>query len=295
MRLRILILPVVLFTLFAFGCASQQTSPPDQGSGWGEARPDISRYRYEIYYVKKDDTLRSIARRLEVSWREILRINDCSPEDLEVGETLLIPFPLGSDRHVKQEQFRFPALPGQKQYRGITIVLDPGHGGKDPGAISPIGLQEKDVNLAVSERVEELLKRSGFTVIMTRKSDAFIELDRRAEIANKKKADLFVSIHADSSPRSSPRGYTLYVSRAASPKGRSAAKAVAKGLRASGIASRGVREADYRVLVRTECPAILVEMGFLSNKREAKMLRSRATQKRLAECIVAGIKNFFGP
>ena len=80
-----------------------------------------------------------------------------------------------------------------------TVVIDAGHGGKDPGAISVKGFYEKPVNLSVARKVAAKLKQCGLRVVMTRSSDRFVELERRAEIANQYRADLFVSVHADSS------------------------------------------------------------------------------------------------
>jgi N-acetylmuramoyl-L-alanine amidase len=175
------------------------------------------------------------------------------------------------------------------------IVVDPGHGGRDPGAISPIGLQEKDVNLAVSLELNRLLAAQGFDVTMTRQSDVFVELDERAAIANRVRADLFVSINADSCRNPAARGYTLYVCHGASSQSHAAAQSVADALAGNGIASRGVRKANYRVLVKTDGPAVLVELGYLSNRQEAISLRDRAMQQRLARCIASGIQRLFEP
>jgi N-acetylmuramoyl-L-alanine amidase len=206
------------------------------------------------------------------------------PESLEgCLRPLLRPLPSGSQRAAE------PSLLGPR------IVIDPGHGGKDPGAISPIGLQEKDVNLAVSLELTRLLTESGSDVTMTRESDIFVQLNDRAAVANQLRADLFVSIHADSCHNPIARGYTIYVCHGASSQSRSAARAVSKALAGSGINGRGVREANYRVLVKTEGPAILVELGYLSNRQEAMLLRDRAMQQRLARCIASGIQLFFEP
>lgn len=173
---------------------------------------------------------------------------------------------------------------------GRRIVIDPGHGGKDPGAISPIGINEKSVNLAVAGELAQILKQDGFDVILTRQADVFIELDERAGIANRAKADLFVSIHADSCNNRSARGSTVYICRNASRKSFAAAKAVDAAMERAGMACRGVREANYRVLVSTDGPAILVELGYLSNIAEAKALADHNVQGRLATAIAEGIR-----
>jgi len=175
-----------------------------------------------------------------------------------------------------------------------SVVIDAGHGGKDPGATSCIGFYEKTVNLAVARKVTYLLQQKGFKAVMTRDGDTFIELEDRAAVANRYDADLFVSIHADSSPSSSTRGFTIYVSRSPSWSSRQAAGAIAKSLAKTGIDNRGTQNADYRVLVQTRGPAVLVELGYLSNQREAELLRDSSFQSRLAQAIADGISDFLG-
>lgn len=98
----------------------------------------------------------------------------------------------------------------EKRYKIRKVVIDPGHGGKDPGAISKTGLREKDVVLDVSQRIKKELEKSGIDVVMTRDSDNFITLSRRAEIANKCDADLFVSIHANANRSRWMSGFEIY-------------------------------------------------------------------------------------
>jgi N-acetylmuramoyl-L-alanine amidase len=174
------------------------------------------------------------------------------------------------------------------------IVVDPGHGGDDPGTISRGGLQEKTVTLPVAEELARLLKQDGFDVALTRESDVFVDLDARAAIANRFAPDLFVSIQADGCASPSVKGFTVYTCRDASTGSRAAAKAVAKELYLAGVEGLGLRQTDFRVLTCTECPAcILVELGFLSNKDDAAMLADRAVQARLARSIADGIAEYF--
>lgn len=174
------------------------------------------------------------------------------------------------------------------------VVIDAGHGGKDPGATSCLGFQEKTVNFAVAQKVASILGQSGVRAIMTRSSDSFIELEERAAVANRCDADLFVSIHADSCPDSSIRGFTMYVSRSASWSSRRAASAIAKSLAKAGLSSRGTQRSDFRVLVQTRGPAVLIELGYLSNRSEAGLLRDSSFQSRLAQAIASGIRDFLG-
>jgi N-acetylmuramoyl-L-alanine amidase len=172
------------------------------------------------------------------------------------------------------------------------VVVDAGHGGKDPGAISVLGFNEKSVNLAVAVAMASYLEQQGLDVVMTRGGDEFVELERRAEIANQVRADLFVSLHSDvSAGNSAAEGATVYVSR--SPTGASQAAANAISARLARLTGgNGIRQANYRVLVQTVAPAVLVELGYLSNRAEAAKLNQPAYQQRLAEEIGQGVLEF---
>lgn len=171
------------------------------------------------------------------------------------------------------------------------VVIDPGHGGHDPGAIAVNGLHEKDVVLDVSLRAAQQLRAAGATVKMTRTTDRFVELEQRAAIANRFGADLFVSVHADSAKRRSARGYSTYVARSASTAARAAADALGERMAAARVPAHGTgrHEADYRVLVHTRCPAVLVELGFLSNYADAAQLATPAYRAKLADVLADGI------
>jgi len=174
------------------------------------------------------------------------------------------------------------------------VVIDAGHGGQDPGATSCTGYYEKIVNLQVAAKVGRLLRQRGLKVVMTRESDYFIELEERAATANRNGAGLFVSIHSDSSEKSSLRGFTIYVARSASWAARQAATAIAREMAKTGLDNQGIRQADYKVLIYTDGPAVLVELGYISNYQEAALLRDSAFQDRLAEAIAEGIGEFLG-
>jgi len=172
------------------------------------------------------------------------------------------------------------------------VVIDPGHGGRDPGAISVLRTREKDVNLAVARKVSSYLAKRGVKVIMTRSDDRFIELNERAAIANRAQANLFVSIHADSCHNRSARGSTIYIANSASSATRRAGRLFNRRLSRVTVYDKGIRTAGFRVLVRTSCPAVLVELGYLSNRSDAKMLADPAYQKRLAEALADSVVEF---
>jgi N-acetylmuramoyl-L-alanine amidase len=174
---------------------------------------------------------------------------------------------------------------------GATLIIDAGHGGRDPGALGEGPVPEKTVNLGVTSRLVNLLRARGATVITTRNSDRFIELDDRAALADQHRVDLFISIHADSCPRPSVTGSTLYIARNAVRESERAAERIAAALKRAGIECRGIRRAGFRVLVGHSRPAVLVECGYLSNPGEAKRLSTASYQTRLAEALADGIAN----
>lgn len=173
---------------------------------------------------------------------------------------------------------------------GVTlVVVDAGHGGKDQGTCSGDTL-EKDINLSVAFRVAEKLKAQGADVLLTRSVDEKIDLEERAVIANEAEADLFVSIHCNyCEGDSSVQGLECYY-REGSEGGQSLADQVVAAVQEEEqIACRGTRTADFRVLRKTDMPAILVELGYLSNREECGKLTEDAYQELLADRIVAGI------
>lgn len=172
----------------------------------------------------------------------------------------------------------------------MRIVIDPGHGGKDPGAIGKSGLKEKDVNLAVGITVAAMLQQAGAQVLMTRNRDIFIELDKRAKIANDFKANYFISIHCNSATAASAHGTETYCYRFGG-EGEKLAKTIQAAVVAGlGTADRGVKAANFAVLRDTAMPAALIEMAFISNKTEEGLLRNR--QLDFAKAIAEGIKKY---
>jgi N-acetylmuramoyl-L-alanine amidase len=187
-----------------------------------------------------------------------------------------------------------PAARRPRPIRGATIVVDPGHGGHDPGAPGLGPVPEKVVNLAIARELVRMLEERGANVIPTRMTDEFIPLDGRAALADLTQADLLVSIHADAARRSSASGATIYVARDPLPQSVHAAQAIANAFEAAGLPCRGVSRAGYRVLVGHDRPAVLIECGYLSNPVEAQLLATSAHQARIAEAIAEGLTDHFG-
>ncbi|MCX5921217.1 MAG: N-acetylmuramoyl-L-alanine amidase [Candidatus Melainabacteria bacterium] len=169
------------------------------------------------------------------------------------------------------------------------IVIDAGHGGKDQGA-SRVGVLEKDLNLACATYLIDALKRRGLEVYATRSTDKFLELKEISAIANKYDPDLFVSIHHNSSTDPSIAGLETYYYHYPSV-------ALAKAVHASLVGAlpvkdRGVRRAQFYVINHTTAPAILVEMGYVSNAGERAEVNTTARQKKSAEAIAEGIMDY---
>lgn len=175
--------------------------------------------------------------------------------------------------------------------RGKTVVvIDPGHGGRDPGAIGIGGLQEKDVIMPISQEVTRILEQQGVQVRMTRNSDYFVSLQGRTDMANRLGADLFVSIHANSMGLSRPdvNGFEVYYHG-----NRTLADMIHRNtIRSVQIRDRGVKQARFYVLRNTRMPAALVEVGFVTGREDAPNLRNPTYQKQLAQGIARGILEY---
>lgn len=175
----------------------------------------------------------------------------------------------------------------------MKICIDAGHGGSDPGAVgtNPFRLAEKKVTLQISLLLEQALEERGHWVVMTRRTDRTLSLLARARFANRLKADLFASVHANAAASAAVEGMEVY-HFAGSGEGRRAAVAVLAGLVSAfpRHRNRGVKEANFAVLRETTMPAILVETEFLTHPRQLEFLADPENQKALAEAIAHGIQ-----
>lgn len=185
------------------------------------------------------------------------------------------------DREVKEEK---------KEKK--VIVIDAGHGGKDPGAVFS-SVYEKTLNLDIAKRLKKLLQAKGYEVIMTRTTDQFVELAERANIANTKKADLFISIHNNSMPSGYSGVMTLYSARDAKEEfsSKMLAEEIQKNmLKALGTKDIGARERDNLVVLnKTTMPAVIVEVGCMSNSAELKNLKKATFRQKAAKGIYNAI------
>lgn len=189
--------------------------------------------------------------------------------------------------------------PSSGSLKGKIIVVDPGHGGSNPGATAN-NTRESDNNLAVSLKLRDKLVQAGATVIMTRDTDRTVapegsslgeELAARVNLAENKHADIFVSIHSNHNPDTNIAGAMTFY-----PSGKSSA--LASAIQTSLIATtnavnKGTSSATFYVLRNANMPSILIEMGFVSNQNEAALLNSDGYRTKIAQGIFNGIGNYF--
>jgi len=191
------------------------------------------------------------------------------------------------------EQPEPPTSPPTKPVTSATVVVDPGHGGKDPGADGLSAVPEKTIVLAIAQEVARGLTGRGAKVVTTRSRDVFIELDDRADLAERARADLVVSIHADANEnKPGASGATFYIAREATARSVQAALRLDAAFRRAGIETRGVQRANYRVLVGHTRPAVLIECGFMTNSRDVRLLNSPTHRSKVAAAIVDGVTDY---
>ena len=192
-----------------------------------------------------------------------------------------------------KRNYEFSQLPDVKRNK-FYVVIDPGHGGIDPGAIGIGGIRESEVVLDVSKRVKKLLTEKGVKVRMTRNNEVELDLPPRVLIANRTNADIFISIHANASrgKRRDINGLeTFYYT---GWRGRLLAKNIQKQILkvSPGSPDRGVRQGRYFVIKNTKMPAVLVEIGFLTGRLDARRLEKSINRKRIAYAITKGILEY---
>ena len=186
-----------------------------------------------------------------------------------------------------------PVNPPYQQMTAKIVIIDPGHGGRQSGAVSISGKYEKDFNLAVGLKVQALLqKHEDIQTMITRQDDTELSLQQRVEMAELNQADLFISIHGNKFTTPDPNGIETLYSRIES-------KTLADMLhthlmQVTGLKDRGVKMASLHVTRETSMPAVLLELGFMSNPTDEALMLTEDYQERCAEAIVDGIIEFLG-
>jgi N-acetylmuramoyl-L-alanine amidase len=212
------------------------------------------------------------------------------------------------------------------------IVIDPGHGGHDPGALGA-GISEAEVVLDVALRLQKLLREAGVDVVLTRRTDDYVPLEERTAIAVREQADLFLSIHANASRSRSARGVESYflnfstdpAAEAVAARENAAtsrtinnlpdilkaitlnnkldesrsfaaliqrAMATKLGAGKSGLRNLGVKQAPFVVLIGADMPSVLVEIAFITNPQEGRLLKSGAYRQRIAQALFDAVRGY---
>lgn len=189
-----------------------------------------------------------------------------------------------------EQTFAGARLVGDEGTSGaLLVVVDPGHGGKDQGTCEGSVL-EKDINLAVAAKLAEYLTENGADVILTRRKDEKVGLEERAKLANRENADLFISIHCNYYEDSAEiRGLECYYKEDSTEGGELAERIAGKFDGVDEVENRGTRTGEYRVLRKTDMPAVLIELGYLSNGEECRKLADEAYQELLAKKIAEAV------
>lgn len=187
------------------------------------------------------------------------------------------------------------------------IVVDPGHGGRDPGKIGVSGVPEKEINLEVSKRLAMVLGQMGAAVILTRDTDIDLsdssasgwhgkkrqDLSRRAGMANERNADLYISVHCNAFPSSREHGAQVF-SHPDSIESKILAECIQKEMTTIlGNTTRKAKQVDYYAIRKTKMPATIVEIGFITNPKEDKLLQDPLYQSKVAWSIAGGIVKYY--
>lgn len=178
--------------------------------------------------------------------------------------------------------------------RGQTIVIDAGHGGNDPGAVAN-GLQEKNINLAVSLEVQKLLRTAGANVVMTRTNDTFLTLAQRVAIGERANASSFISVHANAAASPAANGAeTFYNSGSEAAKSRDLAASIQNRLvRETAMNDRSVKQGNFYVIRNTSMPSTLIELGFLTNSSDAAKMKAPGYNQKAGQAVFNGIADYY--
>ena len=215
---------------------------------------------------------------------------DTQPPRLPVQSSSMVLVPLPGPPSLSQHDLPASTQTPRDRHGRLIVVVDPGHGGKDSGAVGLGGLQEKDIILPISQQVAAILEKHGVQAVLTRTSDYFVDLAPRVEMTQRLNADLFVSIHANSiDNRPDVNGLETYYY----DSGQRLAQTIQKSiLQRIDEPNRGVRRARFYVLRNNSIPAVLVETGFVTGAFDAARLGSPAYQHQMATAIADGILQY---
>ncbi len=208
----------------------------------------------------------------------------------EVPEATALPVPEPNSASPPAQSNPPTSLPRVPDSR-LVVLVDPGHGGKDPGTIGIGGVQEKNIILPIAQDVAALLEQQGVQAILTRSDDRFVSLAGRVQMAERSRANLFVSIHANALSLSRPEinGLETYYYSSGQHLAQTIHDSILQGVE---IGNRGIRQARFYVLRNSSMPAVLVEVGFLTGREDAARLANSNYRQQMAEAITRGILQY---
>ncbi len=325
---------IILFIIFLFSSSSTNAIVYPDHYGEQFIFPqdnDITQVHYQDYYVKYGDSLYSIAKRFGISITELRKANNIWNNHLSRGQKLRVPrkktnvinyqvqwgdslYKIAQQYNVSVRELRranalksdslWPGqnivIPNKQQKAAMTtIVIDAGHGGRDPGAINYYKsrlVKESDIVFDISNRLVSLLKQNGYNVIVTRSGNYKPSLWQRVRTAYQHNADMFISIHTDSNPNYPyTSGSNVYIGPYADWNTYQLADSVQRNIeritgRPTNNLGRVIRQ-PYTVIMQSR-PALLVETGFLSNWSDLRKFQSASFRQQLAQGIFYGIEQW---
>ncbi|BAZ69063.1 MAG: N-acetylmuramoyl-L-alanine amidase [Pelatocladus maniniholoensis HA4357-MV3] len=224
--------------------------------------------------------------------RRLLALDLRRSSNRVTSNVVLPPLPRPNPQPLSEIPVNRPQPTPSRRVKGrVVVLIDPGHGGKDSGAVGIGGAREKDIILPISKKIAEVLQQNGVQVVLTRSSDYFVTLPGRVQMAERANADVFVSIHANSAGAGRPdvSGLETYYY----DTGLSLARIVHRSiLQSVNVRDRGVRKARFYVLRKSSMPSILVETGYMTGRQDMAKLRSASYQNQMAEAIARGILQY---
>ncbi len=299
-----------------------------QGSDTARIVFDLSRTVDESHFMLPPEGKNGI-------WRLVVDLKPNAKPVVQKTISQQTSVPVSKSETVKKKENTSGLLPFSKSKK--VIMLDAGHGGQDPGAISKAGRYEKDLTLKMAKETKKLLENAGYKVVLSRDRDIFISLRGRVKKAHEAKADLFISIHADSAKNTSARGLSIYtISEKASDKEAAAlaerenksdillgmdlddyqqevssvlidlakqdtmkesrryADLVVKEMqRTVQLLPNAHRFAGFAVLKSPNIPSVLLEMGYMSNRKEEREMQKASYRKKLGQALVRAVNTYF--
>ncbi|WP_077328416.1 N-acetylmuramoyl-L-alanine amidase [Virgibacillus siamensis] len=237
--------------------------------------------QYLISNKKEITTHDETAANVEMASAESETVDDnskpqASTREFEPGQVLTTSISIDKDRPLS----------------GYHIVIDPGHGGKDPGAIGAEHAKEKRFTLSTAEAVAKKLRNKGAGVTLTRTDDTYISLEKRVEISNDNPTDLFISLHFNAFGESSVGGVSTFYSK--DMKSKNVAESIQNALTKNiELKTRGTQNEDYYVLRNNSNPAILMELGFITNPKDLESIQSAEYRNKVATSIANALEHQF--